>query len=161
MLDIKLCPRIDFHAYRTCSKSAPLAAASCPELFSCGVLFGCHCPLIWTSNLFTTIMWPSTGCGRYLRTNCDTEQKSPLCTIVLMYWNETIHRYSTNPFVSVYSMKRPSAPTVTPMWLQKGLHAQIRGASCIMPVTCTMASVSGCLVSSGPLLVSSSKTPHT
>ena len=56
-----------------------------------------------------------TGCGRYLRTNGDTEQKSPFCTIILTYWNETIHRYSTNPLVSVYSMKPPSASTVTPM----------------------------------------------
>ena len=92
-----------------------------------------------------------TGCGRYLRTNGDMEQKSPFCTIILTHWNETIHRYSTNPPLSVYSMKPPSASTVVPMWLRKQLHAQIRGASGILPVTCAMNSFSGSLVSSGVL----------
>ena len=64
-----------------------------------------------------------TGCGRYLRTNGDMEQKTPFCTIILTHWNETIHRYSTNPPLSVYSIKPPSASTVVPVWLRKRLHA--------------------------------------
>ena len=111
--------------------------------------------------LLRSCMYVCTGCGRYLRTNGDMEQKSPFCTIILTHWNETIHRYSTNPPLSVYSMKPPSASTVIPMWLRKQLHAQIRGASCILSVACTMTSFGWSLVSSGHLLVSFSKTPHT
>ena len=121
----------------------------------CGVYLHVHTPFPYLKNRI------HTGCGRYLRTNGDMEQKFPFCTVILTHWNETIHRYSTNPPLSVYSMKPPSASTVVPMWLRKQLHAQIRGASCILPVTCTMTSFSGSLVSSRHFLVSFSKTPHT
>ena len=88
------------------------------------------------------------------------EQKSPFFTIILTHWNEATHTYSTDHLVSVYSMKPPSASITAPMRLRKRLHARIRGASCILPITCTMASFSGSLVLPGHLLVSFSTTPH-